>query len=80
MKLKRKYLTEIRSKPATKYCPRENSSGSIQGKNRIYKRGGKNLRDVLYMCVMNAIKTNPACKSLYERLRANGKTGSDYNV
>ena len=37
--------------------------------------GGKNLRDVLYMCVMNAIKTNPACKSLYERLRANGKTG-----
>mgnify|MGYP003477256675 FL=1 len=24
---------------------------------------------------MNAIKTNPACKALYERLRANGKTG-----
>ncbi len=40
-----------------------------------YKRGGKNLRDVLYMCSMNAIKTNPACKALYERLRANGKTG-----
>lgn len=38
-------------------------------------RGGKNLRDVLYMCSMNAIKTNPACKALYERLRANGKTG-----
>jgi transposase len=27
------------------------------------------------MCAMNAIKTNPACKALYERLRANGKTG-----
>jgi len=56
--------------------PTEYSSGSsIQGKPRIYKRGGKNLRDVLYMCSMNAIKTNPACKALYERLRANGKTG-----
>jgi transposase len=56
--------------------PTEYSSGSsIQGKSRIYKRGGKNLRDVLYMCSMNAMKTNPACKALYERLRATGKTG-----
>ena len=56
--------------------PTEYSSGSsIQGKPRIYKRGGKNLRDVLYMCSMNAIKTNTACKALYERLRTNGKTG-----
>lgn len=56
--------------------PTEYSSGSsIQGKPRIYKRGGKNLRDVLYMCSMNAIKTNTACKTLYERLRGNGKTG-----
>ena len=51
------------------------SGSSIQGKPRIYKRGGKNLRDVLYMCSMNAMKTNTACKALYERLRANGKTG-----
>ena len=56
--------------------PTEYSSGSsIHGRPRIYKRGGKNLRDVLYMCSMNAIKTNTACKTLYERLRANGKTG-----
>jgi transposase len=56
--------------------PCEYSSGtSIHGKSRIYKRGGKNLRDVLYMCAMNAIKTNTACKTLYERLRANNKTG-----
>jgi transposase len=39
--------------------PTEYSSGSsIQGKSRIYKRGGKPMRDVLYMCAMNAIKTN----------------------
>ena len=56
--------------------PSEYTSGtSVQGKSRIYKKGGKNLRDVLYMCSMNAIKTNPACKALYERLRTNGKTG-----
>lgn len=27
------------------------------------------------MCSMNAMKTNTTCKVLYERLRANGKTG-----
>lgn len=57
-------------------APTEYSSGtSIQGKSRICKRGGKNLRDVLYMCAMNAMKTNPGCKELYDRLRGNGKTG-----
>jgi transposase len=56
--------------------PTEHSSGSsIHGKNHICKRGGKNLRDVLYMCSMNAIKTNNACKALYERLKSKGKTG-----
>ncbi|MGK2863332.1 MAG: transposase [Chitinophagaceae bacterium] len=58
-------------------APTQYSSGSsIQGKPRIYKRGGKNLRDVLYMCSMNAMKTNKACKKLYDRLRAKGKTGN----
>jgi transposase len=56
--------------------PTEYSSGtSIHGKPKICKRGGKPLRDVLYMCAMNAMKTNTACKALYERLRAKGKSG-----
>lgn len=56
--------------------PTEYSSGtSIQGKSKICKRGGKQLRDVLYMCAMSAMKTNVACKALYERLRAKGKPG-----
>ncbi len=56
--------------------PREyNRGSSIQGKPRIYKKGGKCLLDVLYMCSMNAIKSNTASKALYERLRSNGKTG-----
>lgn len=54
---------------------RYSSGSSIQGKPRIYKRGGKNLQDVQYMCSMNAMKTNPACKALYDRLRTNGKNG-----
>lgn len=54
---------------------RYDSGTSLHGTPRIYKRGGKNLRDVLYMCAMNAIKTNTACKVLYERLKAKGKTG-----
>jgi hypothetical protein len=28
------------------------------------------------MCSMNAMKTNNACKALYDRLSTNGKTGS----
>jgi transposase len=56
--------------------PREYSSGtSINGRPKICKKGGKPIRDVLYMCAMNAIKTNKACKTLYERLRSNGKPG-----
>ena len=38
--------------------PCEYSSGSsIQGKPRINKRGGKNLRDVLYMCALQMCLT-----------------------
>ena len=56
--------------------PTEYSSGtSIKGSNKIYKKGGKIIRDVLYMCAMNAKQTNIACKQLFDRLKANGKTG-----
>ena len=54
--------------------PREYSSGkSIKGKVRISKKGGKQLRHILYMCALNAKSTNPACKALYDRLVAKGK-------
>jgi hypothetical protein len=35
--------------------------------------GGGQLRNALYMWALNANKTNPACKTLYGRLVANGK-------
>jgi transposase len=54
--------------------PKEYSSGSsIRGKVRICKMGGSHLRNTLYMCALNAKKTNPACKTLYDRLVAKGK-------
>jgi transposase len=55
---------------------RQHDSGtSIKSRPVICKKGGKPIRDVLYMCAMNAIKTNNACKALYERLKAKGKPG-----
>jgi transposase len=54
--------------------PREFTSGkSIRGKVRISKIGGKQLRHILYMAALNAKKTNPACKALFDRLVAKGK-------
>jgi transposase len=56
--------------------PREYSSGkSIRGKVRISKMGGKELRNMLYMCSLTAIKCNKSCKELYDRLKAKGKNG-----
>ncbi len=56
--------------------PKEYGSGtSIKGRPKISRKGGKPIRDVLYMCAMSAIKTNTACKALYERLKAKGKSG-----
>ena len=54
--------------------PKEYSSGtSIRGKVRICKFGGGRLRHTLYMCALNAKKSNPACKDLFDRLVAKGK-------
>ena len=56
--------------------PKEYSSGkSIRGKIRISKMGGKELRNMLYMCSLTAIKCNKGCKELYDRLKAKGKNG-----
>jgi transposase len=55
--------------------PKEYSSGtSIRGKARICKTGGGKLRHTLYMCALNAKATNPACKALFDRLVAKGKS------
>ncbi|MCD1116962.1 IS110 family RNA-guided transposase [Chryseobacterium turcicum] len=54
--------------------PTEYRSGSsIRGRVRICKQGGKQLRHILYMCALNAKKTNAQCKALFDRLVEKGK-------
>ena len=54
--------------------PTERSSGSsIRGRVRICKQGGKTLRNILFMCALNAKKTNASCRALYDRLVEKGK-------
>jgi transposase len=54
--------------------PVEHTSGSsIRGRIRICKQGGKQLRHILYMCALNAKKTNRACRDLFDRMVAKGK-------
>jgi transposase len=55
--------------------PTENSSGSsVRGSGRISKQGYAKLRNLLFMCSFNACKSNKACKDLYDRITAKGKS------
>ena len=49
------------------------SGTSVKGKSRICKLGMAAVRATLFMAAKSARQRNPACKALYERLRANGK-------
>ena len=60
--------------------PKEYTSGStIRGEVRICKQGGSLLRHTLYMCALNAKKTNGACEELFDRLVAKGKNKNPAN-
>jgi len=53
-------------------APLNNDSGKFKGKRRI--RGGrKNIRSILYMATLTAIRFNPVLKEFYERLVSKGK-------
>lgn len=55
-------------------APTERSSGSsIRGKRSINRSGNASIRRVLYCATWSAVRSNKACKALYERLRASGK-------
>ncbi len=51
-----------------------NSGTSVRGKERISKIGNPKLRNLLFLCSFNACKYNRACKALYERIVAKGKS------
>jgi transposase len=50
------------------------SGSSVRGRRRISKVGNKNLRKLLFLCSFSASKYNKACRDLYERLVAKGKS------
>jgi len=47
---------------------------SVKGRPRISKMGNPKLRNLLFMCSFNACKYNQACKALYDRIVAKGKS------
>ena len=55
--------------------PRIFESGtSVKGKARITKMGMSKIRAMLYVCAWSAKRCNTACKELYDRLVAKGKS------
>lgn len=54
--------------------PKENSSGSIQGKTRLSKVGSSRLRRALYMPAISAKRYNPVIIALCSRIESNGKS------
>jgi transposase len=50
------------------------SGSSVKGRSRISKMGNKKLRNLLFMCSFTACKNNKACKALYDRIVAKGKS------
>ena len=50
------------------------SGSSVKGRPRISKMGNPKLRNLLFICSFNACKYNRACKALYDRIVAKGKS------
>ena len=50
------------------------SGSSIRGQARISKMGNQKLRNLLFMCSFTACKHNKACKAIYDRIVAKGKS------
>jgi len=50
------------------------SGSSVKGRPRISKIGNQKLRNLLFMCSFTACKYNKACRDLYERIVAKGKS------
>ena len=50
------------------------SGSSVRGKSRISKMGNPKLRNLLFMCSFTACKHNKACREIYQRIIAKGKS------
>ena len=50
------------------------SGSSVRGRSRISKMGNQKLRNLLFLCSFSACKYNKACRDLYDRIVAKGKS------
>lgn len=56
--------------------PFPHTSGiSIKGKNRVHKMANKDLKKMLHLCALTAIKYCPEFKQYFDRKKAEGKNG-----
>ena len=56
--------------------PFTNSSGtSIKGKNKVHKMANKELKKMLHLCALTAIKYNAEFRQYFDRKKAEGKNG-----
>jgi transposase len=73
------FATKISGKQLASYAgvvPFEHSSGiSIKGGNHVHKMANKELKKLLHMCALSAIKYYPEFKTYFDRKKAEGKNG-----
>jgi transposase len=71
------FATQVSGKQLACYAgvvPFEHSSGtSIKGRNRVHKMANKDLKKMLHLCALAAVKYYPEFRHYYERKKAEGK-------
>jgi transposase len=73
------FASKVTGKQLASYAgvvPFEHSSGiSIKGRNRVHKMANKELKKMLHLCALTAIKYYPEFKDYFNRKKAEGKNG-----
>ena len=73
------FVSKVTGKQLASYAgvvPFEHSSGvSIKGRNRVHKMANKDLKKMLHLCALTAIKYYPEFKQYFDRKKAEGKNG-----
>ena len=73
------FASKISGKQLASYAgvvPFEHSSGiSIKGKNRVHKMANKDLKKMLHLCALTAIKYYPEFSNYFNRKKTEGKNG-----
>lgn len=73
------FASKVTGKQLASYAgvvPFEHSSGiSIKGRNRVHKMANKDLKKMLHLCALTAIKYYPEFRQYFDRKKAEGKNG-----